>query len=99
MMAVRLLPEAEEELLAAAKFYEAEQAGLGRALLQEFRRTLRLIQEHPLAARVERAEVRARTVGRFPYRRYYRARRDEILVVAVGHRHRRPGYWRSRVVT
>jgi plasmid stabilization system protein ParE len=99
MTAARLLPEAEEELLAAATFYEAEQAGLGRALLQEVRRTLRLIEEHPLAARIERAEIRVRTVGRFPYRVYYRARRDEILVVAVGHRHRRPGYWRSRVVT
>jgi ParE toxin of type II toxin-antitoxin system, parDE len=50
-------------------------------------------------ARIERAEIRLRTVGRFPYRVYYRARRDEILVVALGHRHRRPGYWRSRVVT
>ena len=34
MTAVRLLQEAEEELRAAAKFYEAEQPGLGRALLQ-----------------------------------------------------------------
>jgi hypothetical protein len=49
MTAVRLLPEAEEELRAAAKFYEAEQGGLGRALLQEVRRALRFIAEHPLA--------------------------------------------------
>lgn len=99
MTAARLLPEAEEELRAAAKFYEAEQPGLGRALLQEVRRALRFIAEHPLAARIERAEIRVRTIARFPYRVYYRARPDEILVVAIGHRHRRPGYWRSRVVT
>jgi plasmid stabilization system protein ParE len=99
MTAVRLLPEAEEELRVAARFYEAEQSGLGRALLQEVRRALRLIAEHPLAARMERAEIRVRTIARFPYRIYYRARPDEILVVAIGHRHRRPGYWRSRVVT
>ena len=59
-------------------------------------RLLAEAEEELLAAA---AEIRARTVGRFPYRVYYRARRDEILVVAVGHRHRRPGYWRSRVVT
>jgi plasmid stabilization system protein ParE len=99
MTAVRLLREAEEELRAAAKFYEAEQSGLGRALLLEVRRALRFIAEYPLAARIERAEIRVRTVARFPYRIYYRARPDEILVVAIGHRHRRPGFWRSRVVT
>lgn len=99
MSAVRLLPEAEEELPAAARFYEAEQIGLGRALLQEVRRVLRLVAEHPQAARCERAEIRVRTVGRFPYRIYYRARSDEILIVAVAHRRRRPGYWRSRVAT
>jgi plasmid stabilization system protein ParE len=99
MTAMRLLPEAEEELRVAARFYEAEQSGLGHALLQEVRRALRFIAEHPLAARIERAEIRVRTVARFPYRIYYRARPDEILVVAIGHRHRRPGYWRSRVVT
>ena len=99
MTAVRLLPEAEEELRAAAKFYETEQSGLGRALLQEVRRALRFIGERPLTARIERAEIRVRTIARFPYRVYYRARPDEILVVAIGHRHRRPGYWRSRVVT
>lgn len=98
MTAVRLLPEAEEELRAAAKLYEAEQSGLGGALLQEVRRALRFVAEHPLAARIERAEIRVRTIARFPYRIYYRARPDEILVVAFGHRHRRPGYWRSRVV-
>jgi len=45
MTAVRLLPEAEEELRAAARFYDAEQPGLGRALLQEVRRALRLIAD------------------------------------------------------
>lgn len=99
MTAVRLLPEAEGELRAAGKFYEAEQPGLGRALLQEVRRAFRFIAENPLAARIERAEIRVRTIARFPYRIYYRARPDEILVFAIGHRHRRPGYWRSRVVT
>ena len=98
MTSVRLLPEAEEELLAAAQFYEAEQRGLGRALLQEVRRSLLLIAEHPLAAGIERAEIRARTIARFPYRVYYRARPEEILVVAIGHRRRRPGYWRSRAI-
>jgi hypothetical protein len=39
MTRLQLLPEAKEELRAAAEFYESEQRGLGRALLQEVRRT------------------------------------------------------------
>lgn len=67
MTPIRLLPEAEEELRAAARFYEAEQRGLGRALIKEVRRACRLIAEHPLAARVGRGEFRVRTTARFPY--------------------------------
>jgi plasmid stabilization system protein ParE len=96
MTPIRLSPEAEGELRAAARFYEAAQQRLGRALIQEVRRACRLIAEPPLAARTERGEVRVRTIARFPYRIYYRARSDEILVVAIGHRRRRPGFWRTR---
>ena len=96
MTLLRLLPEAKEELRAAAEFYESEQRGLGRALLQEVRRTLRFIAERPRASRAERGDVRVRTVARFPYRIYYRAADDEIVVVAIGHRRRRPGFWRVR---
>ena len=46
MTPMRLLPEAEEELREAARFYEAEQQGLGRALIQEVRRACRFIAEH-----------------------------------------------------
>jgi len=96
MTRVRLLRKAEEELEAAARYYEAEQAGLGAALLQEVRRTLRRIGERPLASRVERGDIRVRTVGRFPYRIYYRTGTDGVLVIAIGHRRRRPGFWTSR---
>jgi plasmid stabilization system protein ParE len=96
MTPIRLLPQAEEELRAAARFYEAEQQGLGVALIQEVRRAIRFIAENPLASKVERSEIRVRTIARFPYRVYYRARADEILVIAIGHRRRRPGFWRSR---
>ncbi len=61
MTPMRLLPEAEEELQDAARFYEAEQQGLGRALIQEVRRACRFIAEQPMAARIERGEVRVRT--------------------------------------
>jgi len=33
---------------------------------------------------------------RFPYGLIYRCKGDEILIVAVAHLHRRPGYWHDR---
>ncbi len=96
MTSFRLLAEAENELQAAAEFYEGEEEGLGRAFLQEIRRAFDFVRAHSLASRIERGEVRVRSVARFPYRLYYRASEEEILVVAVGHRRRKPGFWESR---
>lgn len=98
MTRVRILREAEEELTATVRYYEGQRAGLGRVFLNEIRRTRDRISERPSACRVERGEVRARSVARFPYRIYYRARPEEVLIVAIAHRRRRPGYWRGRVL-
>jgi plasmid stabilization system protein ParE len=96
MTAIRLLREAEEELRLAAQFYEEAQPGLGQALIVEVRRAKDLIAAHPLAARIERGEIHVRPIARFPYRIYYRVRAEEIVVIAIGHRRRRPGFWHAR---
>lgn len=36
-------------------------------------------------------------VRRFPFRIVYRVVRNRILVVAIAHAKRRPGYWRDRI--
>ena len=97
MTRVRVLREAAEELRAIAQYYEAQRLGLGRAFAEEVQRAQLRIRERPLASRIERGEVRVRTVARFPYRIYYRAREDEILIIAIAHRRRRSGFWRVRV--
>ena len=97
MIRVRLLREAAEELEAIAQYYDAERAGLGRAFIAEVRRARQRVQEHPLASAVERSEVRSRAVARFPYRIYYRVRENELLIIAIAHRRRQPGYWQARI--
>ena len=39
---------------------------------------------------------RACPIKRFPFRIVYRVARDRIVVVAVAHAKRRPGFWRKR---
>jgi hypothetical protein len=66
MTRVRLLPEAEEELWVAARFYEQLQSGLGLALLRQVRRATQRILERPQASRIERGDIRVRSILRFP---------------------------------
>jgi plasmid stabilization system protein ParE len=90
-------PEAEEEFIAAARFYERQAEGLGREFIAEVRHTVRCIVAHPESgARLSRG-LRRMLVDRFPYAVLYRAETEQILLVAVMHLHRRPGYWRHRL--
>ena len=36
---------------------------------------------------------------RFPYFLVYRVEPERVVIVAVAHAHRRPGYWKDRVMT
>ena len=36
---------------------------------------------------------------RFPYFLVYRVEPERVVIVAVAHAHRRPGYWKDRVTT
>ena len=92
-----MLPEAEDELRVAAHKIERQQPGLGRELIREVRSQLARIRVMPLAFRIGMGEIRVLSTPRFPYRIHYVARADEVLVIAIGHRRRRPGYWRDRV--
>jgi len=40
--------------------------------------------------------IRARVLRRYPYTLLYRVQDDEVLLVAVAHQKRRPGYWHER---
>ena len=90
-------PEADEELEAAALWYEERQSGLGDAFLDEFERTLRRIVAEPERWRKIRGDNRKLNFDRFPYAIVYSVRADAIYIKAVMHLHRRPYYWKSRV--
>jgi hypothetical protein len=94
------LPDASEEMIAAADWYETKRPGTGERFLTEVARYLVLIQAHPeigTALRERRGrEVRAMLMRSFPYRIVYQ-QVSPILVVAVAHTSRRPSYWARRL--
>ncbi len=89
-------PDAVAELEAAAIFYESRMAGLGKSFAAEVERTIFLVREYPEAGSPMGSTRRRVLVARFPYSIVYRQDPDSIVIVAVAHQRRRPGYWRRR---
>ena len=100
MERIRLSSEAETELAEAIRWYEEYRPGLGNDLLAAIDHTLSLIAGRPDMGRsvpdVQRPDARRLLVPRFPYQIVYRVDAHQIIVVAVAHLMRRPGYWMSR---
>lgn len=96
-MQVRLLAPAQAELDEAIAWYAAQAPGLGDGFLVEFLRCIEVIRRHPdgwhpLAPAIRRCRLR-----RFPYGVVYTVESGDVLVLAIAHQHRKPGYWQSRV--
>jgi toxin ParE1/3/4 len=101
--ALRIHRLAEDELTAAASWYEAKQAGLGVSLLDLIDNVVNRICSGSLPgspAPGVAMEKGARRVllRRFPYSIVFYERKNEIVIVAFAHSSRRPGYWRLRKV-
>ena len=60
--------------------------------------TTRRIEQFPEAGPIDRASIRRRIVPGFPFTILYEVQSDRLFIAAVVHQHRRPGYWRKRVV-
>jgi plasmid stabilization system protein ParE len=93
---VEFHPEAEAELVAAARYYEDHAENLGFDFLIAVRRTYSRLAEFPESGHSFGRRLRRVLVPGFPYGLIYRAEADRILIVAVAHLHRRPGYWKAR---
>lgn len=97
MMHVVFLPEAEQEMLEAASYYQSQATGLGVDFLSEVERAVKSIAEFPNTWPILEGELRRRLIKRFPFGILYRIESEEIVVIAVVHLRRKPGYWKERI--
>ena len=96
MIPYKFHPDADAELEAASLFYESRMAGLGKSFAAEVERTIALVREFPEAGTSVGPKRRRVLVARFPYSIVYRQDPDSMVIVAVAHQRRRPGYWQRR---
>lgn len=98
---VRFLPEATQELVDAALWYEGRRVGLGAEFLESVETALAMIARWPNAAPrapfvPEFFNIRRTPVSRFPYGIVYVTDAELIRVLAIAHDARQPFYWSGR---
>ena len=96
MTSVNFHPEAEAELLAAARYYEEQAENLGLDFLDAVEATCDRVLQFPDIGREFGGRLRRVLVPRFPFGLIYRMDANGLLVLAVANLYRRPGYWRRR---
>ena len=97
MKTVRFLAAARRELLAEVLHYNESEPGLGVTFARALEQALAIAVQFPLAGSSGPSATRKVSVKGFPFSVYYLEEADGIVVVAVAHHARRPGYWISRL--
>jgi len=83
-------------MIEASHFYEAASPGLEADFLDDVQRVIDMLCEQPKLGRSVSPALRRAVFPRFPFSIIYAEEGSAILIVAVAHQKRRPGYWRVR---
>jgi plasmid stabilization system protein ParE len=96
MTAIQIHPQASAELEAEITHYENARRGWGSLLREDVLSTIRQIAVFPRLGRPGSLGSRRFVTPRFLFLVHYDFTADQILVLAISHPSREPGYWQSR---
>jgi len=82
-----------------SRFYESKLEGLGLDFEEEISEAFETILDAPTRWPKENDKSRKYLLKRFPYAIHYFETDEAIWVVAIAHQRRKPGFWRSRLIT
>jgi toxin ParE1/3/4 len=91
------LAAAESEVAFAAQFYNRQQENLGKRFVCAVEEAAARVKVDPLLYPVADGNVRRCLVRTFPFCILFRVGKSRVIIVAVMHLHRKPGYWIERV--
>lgn len=95
-MRIRLEAAADDELAAATAAIDDARDGHGVPFRADVDAAGKQLAEFPRSGQILRGDFRRILLKRFPYQLIYRIEGNEIVIYAVAHQKRRPGYWRKR---
>ncbi|MBI3526003.1 MAG: type II toxin-antitoxin system RelE/ParE family toxin [Betaproteobacteria bacterium] len=96
MRQARFIAEARQEFLAEVAYYNQVQPGLGSRFTAAVEEATARALTFPLAGSPSASNTRRVFLKGFPFSLFYRPKNDGIVVFAVSHHARRPGYWVGR---
>ncbi|MGA3372559.1 MAG: type II toxin-antitoxin system RelE/ParE family toxin [Terracidiphilus sp.] len=94
---LRIHSQAQQEINEAFDWYFKRSPEAAEAFLTEIGASMAQIASHPLLYPPYTKNTRRRVLPGFPYSVIFQEKDEIILIVAVAHAKRRPGYWRKRV--
>ena len=97
MKGVAFDPDARAEFLAAVEYYEKCRSGLGRRFREAAETELKNIAAMPFRFRLLHTPFRRCLIPKFPYCIIFTIEPAFVLIMAVAHTKRRPGYWHDRL--
>jgi toxin ParE1/3/4 len=94
-------PEAHDELLAAARFYDSRSPDLGTRLVSAAEKAVESVLDPSFhwgfyRHRRSSPQFYSRNIDGFPYNLVFMIQDEAILVIAYAHEKQAPGYWAHR---
>ncbi len=90
-------PEALQEYEDAVLYYRDISPSLASVFIKKMEEGIQKVIEYPEAWQEVETGIRRHLVQRFPYGIYYSIQDDYIMITAVMHMSRKPGYWQTRL--
>lgn len=97
MKPYRIEESAEVDFTEALDFYREESEALAGRVYDEIHRLIAEVCAAPRLYRMVAPPVRRHFSETFPYAVLYVEKADHVLILAIAHFKRRPGYWRERL--
>lgn len=96
MSQLRFHPDIVTEVKSSYCWYQEHATGLGDDFLDELESAYQEISEFPGTWPLFQNGFRRFLLSRFPFSVIYREHENSILIVAIMHNSRKPGYWLYR---
>ena len=90
-------PDAEDEMIATAKYYEDQVNGLGIKFLNDLDETVDDIVKSPETWFTLEDDIQRHQFTHFPFAILYRIIDSKIRILAVMNLHQEPDYWKNRI--
>ncbi|MBW4661750.1 MAG: type II toxin-antitoxin system RelE/ParE family toxin [Drouetiella hepatica Uher 2000/2452] len=89
-------PEALAEYAEAVEYYTQQRIEVAQAFIDAVENAVYRIRESPTRWQIIDEDIRRCLTQKFPYGILYTIEPDYILILAVMHCSREPGYWKNR---